>query len=77
METSVHTKFDTSIILPELAVDPIEPHFNLRPKNFDEYPGQERVGQSWRCHPRQSGLLRNLRLLPRLAGSPHRRPRLP
>lgn len=50
METSLHTKFDASIILPELAVDPIEPHVNLRPKNFDEYPGQERVCENLKVY---------------------------
>ncbi len=56
METSVHTKFDTSLILPELAVDPIEPYVNLRPKNFDEYPGQERVCENLKVYTQAAKL---------------------
>lgn len=56
METSVHTKFETSIILPELAKDPIEPHVNLRPKTFDEYPGQERICENLKIYTQAAKL---------------------
>ena len=56
MDTSVHTKFDNSIVLPELANDTIEPHLNLRPKNFDEYPGQERVCENLKVYTQAAKL---------------------
>ena len=56
METSVHTKFDTSVILTELAKEPIEPHVNLRPKSFDEYPGQERVCENLKVYTQAAKL---------------------
>ncbi len=56
MDTSIHTKFDNSIILPELANDTIEPHLNLRPKNFDEYPGQERVCENLKVYTQAAKL---------------------
>ncbi|WP_397602022.1 Holliday junction branch migration DNA helicase RuvB [Silvanigrella sp.] len=56
METSVHTKFDTSVILPELAKESLEPHVNLRPKNFDEYPGQERICENLKVYTQAAKL---------------------
>jgi Holliday junction DNA helicase RuvB len=56
MESSVHTKFENSIILPEIAKDPIEPLINLRPKSFDEYPGQERVCENLKVYTQAAKL---------------------
>ena len=56
MKTSVHTKFTNSVILPELANEIIEPHINLRPKNFDEYPGQERVCENLKVYTQAAKL---------------------
>jgi len=43
MEKNIHARFDTQIILPELAKEAVEPHADLRPKTFEEYPGQDRI----------------------------------
>jgi len=51
MLTSIHTEFDdTPTILSDLATKPIEPHANLRPKTFDEYPGQERICENLKIY---------------------------
>lgn len=57
METSIHARFDeSSVSLPELAKDNIEPHANLRPKSFDEYPGQERVCENLKVYTQAAKL---------------------
>ncbi|APJ03786.1 Holliday junction branch migration DNA helicase RuvB [Silvanigrella aquatica] len=56
MESSIHTKFDNSIIIPELAKEPVEPHINLRPQNFDEYPGQERICENLKVYTQAAKL---------------------
>lgn len=56
METSIHTKFENTITLSNLAKDPIEPHINLRPKNFDEYPGQDRVCENLKVYTQAAKL---------------------
>ncbi|MGY3804618.1 Holliday junction branch migration DNA helicase RuvB [Pigmentibacter ruber] len=56
MNKNIHTKFENQVILPELATDPIEPHLNLRPKCFDDYPGQERVCDNLKIYTKAAQL---------------------
>ena len=56
MNKNIHTKFENQVILPELAADPVEPHLNLRPKSFDEYPGQERVCENLKVYTKAAQL---------------------
>ncbi len=56
MQDTVHAKFESSLILPELAKDPIEPHANLRPQSFAEYPGQDRVCDNLKIYTKAAKL---------------------
>lgn len=56
MDKNIHTRFENEIILPELAATSIEPHVNLRPKSFDEYPGQERVCENLKIYTKAAQL---------------------
>lgn len=56
MDKNIHTKFENQIILPELATDSIEPHMNLRPKCFDDYPGQDRVCENLKIYTKAAQL---------------------
>ncbi len=49
MET-IHAQFDTSVIFPELSREIIEPHANLRPTTFEEYPGQEKICENLKIY---------------------------
>ena len=42
MET-IHAQFESPLIIQENIKNPIEPHVHLRPKTFDEYPGQDEI----------------------------------
>lgn len=53
---NIHATFDTQIILPELAKEPIEVHADLRPKTFDEYPGQERICENLKIYTQAAKL---------------------
>ncbi|KAB8033462.1 Holliday junction branch migration DNA helicase RuvB [Fluviispira multicolorata] len=50
METSIHANFESPIAVQELAKETIEPHTNLRPKSFEEYPGQERICENLKIY---------------------------
>ncbi|WP_338634785.1 Holliday junction branch migration DNA helicase RuvB [Spirobacillus cienkowskii] len=56
MDTNVHTKFETSVSLTEIARDDTEPHINLRPKSFDNYPGQERICENLKIYTQAAKL---------------------
>lgn len=50
MQDTIHAKFETQIILPELAKEQTEPYANLRPQNFSEYPGQDKVCENLKIY---------------------------
>lgn len=54
--SNIHARFDTQIILPELARETIEPHADLRPKTFEEYPGQERICENLKIYTQAAKL---------------------
>lgn len=55
MET-IHAQFDTPLIIQEMQRDPIEPHVQLRPKTFEDYPGQERVCENLKIYTQAAKL---------------------
>lgn len=56
MQDTIHAKFESQIILSEIAKDQIEPHLNLRPKTFAEYPGQEKVCENLKIYTKAAKL---------------------
>ncbi|WP_222435638.1 Holliday junction branch migration DNA helicase RuvB [Fluviispira vulneris] len=50
METSVHANLENALTMQELAKEIIEPHLNLRPKSFEDYPGQERICENLKIY---------------------------
>lgn len=56
MESNVHAQFDTPLVMPELAQEIIEIHADLRPKTFDEYPGQDRVCENLKIYTQAAKL---------------------
>lgn len=56
MQDTIHAKFESQIILSEIAKDPVEPHLNLRPKTFADYPGQEKVCENLKIYTKAAKL---------------------
>jgi len=56
MQDTVHAKFESQVILSELAKDPIEPYANLRPQSFAEYPGQDRICDNLKVYTKAAKL---------------------
>lgn len=56
MQDTIHATFESQIILSEIAKDQIEPHLNLRPKTFAEYPGQEKVCENLKIYTKAAKL---------------------
>ncbi|MBX9703805.1 MAG: AAA family ATPase, partial [Silvanigrellaceae bacterium] len=50
MKETVHAVFENPIILQEIAQDKTEITESLRPKSFDEYPGQERIVENLKVY---------------------------
>lgn len=53
---NIHAQFDLPVIIPELAHEQIEVHTDLRPKTFDEYPGQTRVCENLKIYTQAAKL---------------------
>lgn len=56
MQDTIHAKFESQVILPEMARDPVEPYANLRPRSFAEYPGQETVCENLKIYTKAAKL---------------------
>ena len=55
MET-IHAQFDTPLILQERSQDIIEPHVQLRPKSFEDYPGQDLICDNLKIYTKAAKL---------------------
>lgn len=55
MET-IHAQFDTPIIIQEINKSNIEPHVHLRPKTFEEYPGQDKICDNLKIYTKAAKL---------------------
>lgn len=49
MET-IHAQFDTPVVFQEMNKEPIEPHVHLRPKSFEDYPGQDEICENLKIY---------------------------
>ncbi|MES2615601.1 MAG: Holliday junction branch migration DNA helicase RuvB [Bdellovibrionota bacterium] len=47
---TIHAQFDIPVVMQEINKDPIEPHALLRPKTFEEYPGQEQICENLKIY---------------------------